>query len=167
MSADVLRRAAGLMRERAEAATRTRWLVPRGGTGIDAGEYDTVVGRGPVDCMAYCYGGTSTIEGDRLEQDQAHIAGMDPTVALAVADWLDRTAERHTEVTWSEEDPDSGLPDPTKPLSPFCSSCTEDEYVDAIEYGDIIDQGSPVVSWPCPDAESALTVACAYLRDQS
>lgn len=44
-----------------DAATGGEWhMTPNGG--IDAGKYDTVLDRGPVECMAYCYGGTSTIE---------------------------------------------------------------------------------------------------------
>ena len=42
-----------------------RWRIQQGHNGsnwIDAGEYDEVLQPAPVDCMAYCYGGTSQIE---------------------------------------------------------------------------------------------------------
>lgn len=55
------------------AATPGPWHVAKAG-GIDAGEYDTVIGRGDVDCMSRCYGGVSTIDGDNLDADAALIA---------------------------------------------------------------------------------------------
>lgn len=55
MSAEILRKAASLMRERAEAATPGPWI--------------------PFDA------------------DADHIASWHPAVALAVADWLDATAD--------------------------------------------------------------------------
>ena len=65
----------------------------------------------------------------------------------------------HVPVEWHEEtEPGSGELDPNKPLSPFCHECTDDEYVDTIEFGDTIDQGSPVVYWPCRTVE-AVTAA--------
>ncbi len=91
--AELLRRAASEMRRRAEAATPGPWHVPRRGFGIDAGEFDTVIGPGRVDCMAYCYGGSSTIDGDRLDADQAHIASWHPAVAFKVARVLQSIAE--------------------------------------------------------------------------
>ena len=45
--------------------TADRWRVRQGRNGsnwIDAGEYDEVLQPAPVDCMAYCYGGSSQIE---------------------------------------------------------------------------------------------------------
>lgn len=52
------------------AADQIRALVDSGTPGpwhrnrdwIDAGEYDEVLAPAPVDCMAYCYGGSSRIE---------------------------------------------------------------------------------------------------------
>jgi hypothetical protein len=81
-----IREAAELMRQRAAVATPGPWRVE--GESIEAGRYDEVLKPGPVSCMAYCFGGSSTLEGDRIEVDLAHIAGMHPAVALAVADWL-------------------------------------------------------------------------------
>lgn len=42
--------------------------------GIDGPNYAEVLLPGRVDCMAYCYGGSSRIEGDNLEADAAFIA---------------------------------------------------------------------------------------------
>jgi len=46
-----------------KSATPAPW-VERGDDSIEGDEngYAEVVGRGPVDCMTYCYGGTSSIE---------------------------------------------------------------------------------------------------------
>lgn len=96
MSAQRLREAATKLREAAEAATPGPWRSGKSGD-IDAGQFDTVIGRGPVECMAYCYGGSSTIEGDRLDEDRAYIALMAPPVALALADLLEEVA------AWREE----------------------------------------------------------------
>ena len=75
MSADLLRRAAALMRERAEAATTTvlddegKWVV------------------GP-------WFGPLAMSSRRVasEADSAFIASWHPAVALAVADWLEQQA---------------------------------------------------------------------------
>lgn len=88
MSADVLRRAAAKMRERAEAATPGPWHVVASGMGI----------RTPTPA-AYRF-----IRDDREHtvaeawdsmtgrEDAAHIASWHPAVALAVANWLDEQA---------------------------------------------------------------------------
>ena len=34
--------------------------------------------------MSYCYGGSSTIDGDNFDADIAHIVNMDPTTTLAL-----------------------------------------------------------------------------------
>ena len=84
MSAEALRRAAALIRERAEAATPAPWLAftaKKGGgyvhgvtTGLDEDyESDLFVG---------------STRGDAI-----HIASWHPAVALAVAEWLDAEAE--------------------------------------------------------------------------
>ena len=96
MRAEMLRRAASLMRERAEAATPGSWSVEvrRDGSprGVIAG-YDDVIAPGHVECMSYCYGGTSTLEGERLAEDAEHIASWHPAVALAVAKVLESDAD--------------------------------------------------------------------------
>lgn len=71
MSAETLRRAASLMRERAEKATPGPWRV----SGHDVvNDYEQVAETW-------------------LKVDAEHIAGMHRGVALAVADWLDREAD--------------------------------------------------------------------------
>lgn len=74
MSAETLRRAAALMRERAEAATKG---VP-GGLGV-----------------AIKWSGLRSLAGRGLTANEAeHLATWsDPAVALAVADWLDECAD--------------------------------------------------------------------------
>jgi len=94
MSADVdiLRRAAARMRELAEAArTSGRWESESddGGDDIWATDND---------------GQPHLIAIRAAAADAAHIAAWDPTVALAVADWL----ESHTELV-VEEHTDCGL----------------------------------------------------------
>jgi hypothetical protein len=63
---------------------------------------------------------------------------------------IDRAALRtkHYEIAWYEEG-DDGLPNMEKPLGSFCAACTDEEYVGAVEYGDMIDAASAVVAWPC------------------
>jgi len=87
MSADVLRRAATLMRECAEAATNGPWYFE----GAPHGFPPMVTGHG----MAVA----DTFDKPDL-LDAKYIASMHPLVALAVAGWLDRIAW-----TW-ELDPD-------------------------------------------------------------
>lgn len=82
MTAEVLRRAAALMRERAEAATSSPWHYENGATGFAP----MVVG----DSMAVA----ETFDKPHLS-DAQHIASWHPAVALAVADWLDATAAEH------------------------------------------------------------------------
>jgi hypothetical protein len=81
MSADTLRRAASLMRQRAESAPAGSW---------DVDEIDAIwVDHDP-------HGTSSSCLVDRFpmwaEGAGEHIASWHPAVALAVADWLDATA---------------------------------------------------------------------------
>lgn len=76
MTAQVLRQAAALMRSRAEAASSGRWSVAHvdgAGFAVHHGEHDTIA--------LYA-----------SRPDAEHIASWHPAVALAVADWLERTA---------------------------------------------------------------------------
>lgn len=87
MSADVLRQAAAVMRERAEAAIHdsegaTRWTAT--GDGHHAA-YGVTTVNGPL----------WDIVNDVSGPDAEHIASWHPAVALAVADWLDRVADQH------------------------------------------------------------------------
>lgn len=79
MSAETLRAAARLMRERARAATGSPWKS--GLTGIYGGGDEFYIAKWDDDS------GTPVV-GDRM-----HIASWHPAVALAVADWLDAEAE--------------------------------------------------------------------------
>lgn len=81
MSGEILRRAAALMRERAEAATPGPWsAVPRTTTHNVQGHGRSVV---------------VTPQTRVSMSNTAHIASWHPSVALAVADWLDREATLH------------------------------------------------------------------------
>ena len=66
----------------AKKATPDEWRVD--GEQIEAGEFGEVIIPGPVLCGSYCYGGSSTIDGDHLAEDFAHIAMMDPATTLAL-----------------------------------------------------------------------------------
>src|SRR4051794_6287667 len=75
MSAETLRRAAALMRERAEGATPGPWSNR----------------RGPDECVVRADDGAPLARTD-TRADRRHIASWHPLVALAVADWLDGVA---------------------------------------------------------------------------
>ena len=93
--ADLLRRAAALMRERAEAATPGPWV--RSGSSIET-DHECSPSH---DCwpVGDTYSGMkpdgSTYPRDLNRADAEHIASWHPAVALAVADWLDAEAESH------------------------------------------------------------------------
>lgn len=101
MSAEILRRAAALMRERAEDAVLA--------SGNDAWKADGLawndnrgtvhmVGAGPVNVC------------DAITEEQAeHIASWHPIVALAVADWLERVAYLLEHGSVSPGEPSSAL----------------------------------------------------------
>lgn len=86
MSVETLRRAASLMRERAEAsavyAQVEGWWQPEGIRDVMLGFDDSIIGA---------------------DEDAEHIASWHPAVALAVADWLDATAAEN------DSPPDSAL----------------------------------------------------------
>lgn len=80
MSAETLRRAAALMRERAEAATPGPWAT----------------GRSSDDMPAFVRKPGWWVIASRTDDGDAHhIASWQPLVALAVAEWLDHEAEMH------------------------------------------------------------------------
>lgn len=94
--ADLLRRAATLMRERAQAATPGPWWSKgvwfhrvSGPDGTTLHIPHPTVGHGSTgaDLVAY------TIRKDG--NDAEHIAAADPPFMLTVADWLDATAAEH------------------------------------------------------------------------
>lgn len=89
VSAEILREAARLMRERAEAAIHeadgaTTWrLGPEAWDGnVSTVEVLTPNDPDPFDVAENC-----------SDDDARHIASWRPAVALAVADWLDATAD--------------------------------------------------------------------------
>ena len=79
MSADRLREAARVLRERAEAATSPPWEARPGPL-----EGHWVAGLGGMPCRP--------IPGLIEDEDAAYIATMHPGVGLALADWLDGAA---------------------------------------------------------------------------
>lgn len=79
MSAARLREAARVLRERAEAATPGPWMVD--GSQV----YPTAHGA-PLVAATRTHSLSDT-------PDAAYIATVDPLVALALADWLDDTAD--------------------------------------------------------------------------
>jgi hypothetical protein len=80
MSAEILRKAAALMRERAEAATSGPWALA------------SVSGQG----FAVHRGEHTTVSLFSASYDAEHIASWHPAVALAVADWLEAEAVAHS-----------------------------------------------------------------------
>jgi hypothetical protein len=90
-AAEKLRRAAKVLRERAEAATPGPWYVDPKSRGADV--------RGLPENTSYDYRGDSVAtaaDGDFGAcgtEDATYIALLDPTVALAVADWLEFEAK--------------------------------------------------------------------------
>lgn len=92
MSAEVLRKAASLMRERAEAASDGPWLIHQDGytqtvTGEGEDWIDLVDPRGRI-ILSHAHLGDDE-ETEREVSDVHHIASWHPAVALAVADLLD------------------------------------------------------------------------------
>lgn len=71
---------------RANAATEGPWWRREGHAEIDGQNYAEVLIPGRVECGSYCYGGTSTIEGDRLDADLAFIAHARADVPALVAE---------------------------------------------------------------------------------
>jgi|JI10StandDraft_1071094.scaffolds.fasta_scaffold921141_2 hypothetical protein len=75
-------------RELADSGTPGPWRITQRDTGnwIDAGEYDEVLAPEQVECMAYCYGGSSAIE--MSDTDAAKIVRA-VNALPAIADLLD------------------------------------------------------------------------------
>jgi len=92
VDADVLRRAAALMRERAEAATPGPWeQMTNYGLLSNAANVHTTPDRTTPGWTACCEGplvGGTAADDEKRWANAAHIASWHPAVALAVADWL-------------------------------------------------------------------------------
>lgn len=101
MSAELLREAAALMRERASAATQGPWAVQRGyATGVtDIWMPDDARG---------CYAVTAF--GTKHRENGQHIVSWQPEVALAVAKWIEAVLDLHQPFT----DPDGDV---------YCKRC--------------------------------------------
>ena len=143
MTADTLRRAAALMRDRAEAATQGPWRRVRSGGMVVTDDAESTCNPPKVLLVA-----------DRTrEPNTQHIASWHPAVALAVADWLDSEAnrwesanDRHWWISlnhWNEHNDDAPMPEQTE--AHFRAT--------AVEFAD----GS---------CRHALAVARAYLGEQ-
>ena len=57
-----------------DGVTEGPWRWERNTLAGGKGGYDEVIAPGPVDCSAYCYGGTSVIELDNPDRDAEFIA---------------------------------------------------------------------------------------------
>lgn len=90
MSAEILREAAALMRERAEAATAGRWEPMAGAFGnpSDGPDHMRVVTEGWSDAYDVEHTVARTEYDQQGGNDAEHIASWHPTVALLVADLL-------------------------------------------------------------------------------
>jgi len=94
--AEVLAAAADKLDALTAEATDGPWILAKHKDGrilgIDAHDgYDEVVTTGNVECMSYCYGGTSTIEA--TDADWRYIAAVNPLVGKALAAWLRHEAQ--------------------------------------------------------------------------
>jgi hypothetical protein len=94
-TSEVLRRAAGLMRERAEAASPAPWRNEPGSVGRRADGKPW-----PSNYVAH----SANLPRFKVHSvaDAEHIASWHPAVALAVADWLEEAAD-HLDVDLSDE----------------------------------------------------------------
>jgi hypothetical protein len=95
VSAEFLREAASLMRERAAAATPGPWLAATGSgpkrrkQQVALLGVESLRGQGEKGCLAV-FAGLNEHRAD----DAEHAASWHPSVAPAVADWLDDVAQR-------------------------------------------------------------------------
>jgi hypothetical protein len=95
--ADVMRRAAELMRERAEGCEARRWFW----RAPDVYGYpQQVSSEGNVALIAETY-----IDPSHRPYEAEHIASWHPLVAAAVADWLDREAALIDAQVFPQSDP--------------------------------------------------------------
>jgi hypothetical protein len=95
MTAELLREAAALMRERAEAATPGPWHPAT--TGVECGDHWSVIEYPAMNPVARVPSDDGSND-DQREPDARHIASWHPAVALAVADVLDSLAQRAEDI---------------------------------------------------------------------
>lgn len=106
MSAERLREAARVLRERAEGATPGPWTRDASYAGNGDLLSENIV-HSQWD-VASCHGADVAPEDGRHLQARAdadYLSTMNPTVALAVADWLDATATRAVEIAGTLNNP--------------------------------------------------------------
>lgn len=142
MSAEKLREAARLMRERAEAAKGSPW------------EFSEEPGRWSSEWAIFSADAGHDFAMCESDDDAAHIASWHPAVALAVADWLDDAAHL-----------DGQMPHRSPTFSPnawviswtclACGGAVNDSALDDCS-----------VDWR-PRNPRAIAVALAYLGEQS
>lgn len=103
MSAEILRRAADLMRERAEGAQGASWTWAP----FDMHPTQTRVTVAVIDAGERLLADMSPsgFEDDHPDPvaNAAHVASWHPTVARAVADWLDHMAQWFESPAWRED----------------------------------------------------------------
>ena len=93
MSAETLRRAAALMRERGEAAGAAPWYADARPAELPGDATSTYLRHSVWGTDAYGKGNTPYIAEANGRSGAEHIASWHPAVALAVADWLDEAAD--------------------------------------------------------------------------
>lgn len=86
---ETLRKAAALIRERANAATQGPWSLEQDWAVVASGSDSVIHGYYEGTCPACDEGITDTASVALQVEDAQHIASWHPAVALAVADWLD------------------------------------------------------------------------------
>ena len=91
MSTETLRKAAALMRERAEAATPGPWVYAYESVTVEVDGCTCGTQGGPWGHESGC--GLELPHVEASAPDAEHIASWHPAVALAVADWLDAEAD--------------------------------------------------------------------------
>ena len=155
MSAEALRRAAALMRERAEAATPGRWEH------VEAFHASFVCfpARDDLDTVA----ATKILRADNRpgrrkdKRDAAHIASWHPAVALAVADWLEAVAEVHWPRRHDRYSESHYNADPEHDFTDCDETCWQEAY---------ICNGCGTTDCKPEISGRALSVARAYLGEQ-
>lgn len=150
MSADVLRKAAALMRERADLPyVKGAWET--------TGRYVRRVSKSPrIVPPAHASADAQLYDADReRETNEAiaqYIASWHPAVALAVADLLDLAAT-HEKCAGDDCGQGYGPGGRYGDIDPSCSVCgTPDEYAEP---------------WPCEYVKRGVALATAYLSDAS
>lgn len=117
-SATLIRRVASIIRERAANATPGTWGdSPEVGHGFHVDAHH----EGSTCTVAW----TGDDEESTAYQDMLHIAGMQPCVALALADWLERVADQHPASLDSPECPQCDAGTCEHPDALGCDTCLE------------------------------------------